>query len=107
MEEVASGLQMGLRNGARAQRVLSRPGREGCWDVPHCRLGPGKRDFPREPKPLSSESPEAAPQGGGCVWDRSGEKHIQPPPHCEPWAPSSALGTRDASRRQVVSFSLT
>lgn len=84
MQEEASGLQMGLRNGALAQRVLSRPGREGCWDVPHCRLGPSKRDFPREPKPLSSESPEAAPQGGGCVWDRSREKHIQPPPHCEP-----------------------
>lgn len=95
MEEEASGPQRGLQNGALAQRVLSRPGGEGCWDAPHCRLGPGRGCFPLGPKALSLESPEAAPSGGGGhVWDRSGEKCTQPPPHCEPWAPSSALGTR-------------
>ena len=76
MDGEASGPQRGLQNGALAQRVLSWPGGEGCWDAPHCRLGPGRGGFPLGPKALSLESPEAAPLGGrarlGQEW---GEMH--------------------------------
>lgn len=76
MEEKASGPQRGLRNGALAQRVLSRPGGEECWDAPHCRLGPGRGCFPLGPKALSSESPEATPSGGGAhLGQEWGEMH--------------------------------
>lgn len=72
MEEEASGPQRGLQNGALAQMVLSRPGGEGCWDAPHCRLGPGSGGFPLGPKPSPRNHQRQLLRVGGHVWDRSG-----------------------------------
>lgn len=93
MEEEASGLQMGLRNGALAQRLLSQPGREGCWDVPRCRLGPSKGAFPMAQSPSPRNHQRRLLRVGVRLGQEWGTR-IQLPPHCGPWALSSALGTR-------------
>lgn len=79
MEEEASGLQMGLRNGALAQRVLSQPGREGCWDVPHRRLGPGKRGLsPWAKAPLLGITRGGSSGSGVRLGQERGDTHPAP-----------------------------
>ena len=87
MEEEASGLQMGLRNWALAQRLLSQPGREGC---PAADWVPARGGFPHGPKTLSLESPEAAPQGRGAFGTGVGDTHPAP---SSLWALGSVLCT--------------
>ena len=75
--------------------------------VPRCRLGPSERGLSPWPKAPLLGITRGSSSGSGCVWDRSGGHASSSLLTVGPGLCPLHWALVDASRRQVVSFSLT